>query len=103
MNWCLTLILLAALPALSEPTKPVAPAPQPPQAQGPRWRQIQDADGKVLATLDTKDNSMEFLQSCEKQVVPALLAEINRVVVQCNTEINRLVAKPEEKKVTKKK
>ncbi len=53
-----------------------------PAPQGPRWKHLQDADGKILATIDSKDGSIEYKEDAKK-LVPLLLQAIDNLAKEC--------------------
>lgn len=58
--------------------------------QAPRWQNLQDPDGKILFILDTKDGSIDYHESCEKRVVPQLLANMNAMAQECKKTVEAL-------------
>lgn len=75
MKFLLSLLLISSIVVAAD-SAPVAPV-------APRYRHVQDADGKILATIDTKDNSIDFKASRE-DAFRALLTILDNVVLECN-------------------
>ena len=82
------LILILALPVL---------AASEPAQKSPRFRHIQDADNKILATLDTKENKIEYKED-PKKVVEELIKIVDATVAECNKQLTAVQKKPEKKK-----
>lgn len=59
--------------------KPAPPATQVQQVPVIRYRHIQDAEGKIMVTIDLKTNEVEWNQSCEKKVAPAFFQTIDNL------------------------
>lgn len=68
-----------------------------PRPTSPRWQHIMDKDNKILATIDTKDGSIEYKVKPE-EVVRTLLDAYGNLQKNCNNAIANLKKMPEKKK-----
>lgn len=85
-------LVLTACAAKNHKEAPLAGINQ--EAQKLRYRHIQDGEGKILATLDIKEDSIEYKDD-PKKVVPLLIAVIDQISAQCQEQVN--IAKEESK------
>lgn len=99
MKYFLIFVALLVLPVFGAEEK-VVEAPKAPAA--PRYRHIQDPDGKVLATIDTKDGSIDYKEDAKK-IVPLLVGFADRVVLECQKALNEKEQKAEKPKKEPKK
>lgn len=69
----------------------------PPIQPALRYRHIQDAEGKILATIDLKDSSVDYKED-PKKVVPILISILDSVSAQCQAaQTPKPVEKPKKK------
>jgi hypothetical protein len=73
---------------MAEAKKPSHPQEPRPPAQI-RYQHIMDADGKVMATVDTKNNSIEYI-SDPKKVVERVILLSNSLAGECQHQIQAL-------------
>lgn len=70
---------------------------------GPRYRHIMDSDGKLLATIDGKDGSIDYKED-PKKVVEFLVKAIEQIAqAQQQAQAAAIAPKTPEKKSEKKK
>lgn len=58
-----------------------------------RYRHIQDADGKILATLDTKTGKIDFKEDPKKSV-EVLIQLVDVITRQCDQKVSELQKPP---------
>ena len=61
---------------------PVEVKPEPQKPTIPRYRHVQDHEGKILATIDSTDGSIEY-KADPKSVVSELIKIVDAVAAQC--------------------
>lgn len=92
------LLLIIAIASTSLVAEDKVAAPAAPQQQQIRFRHVQDNDGRLLATIDIKDGSIEFKED-PKKVVTILVSVVDNLA----GELQKLQATPLPAAVVKKK